>query len=118
MTSGKSEEASRNGGETSAARSSGAAPGALLDLIADAIEAARCPGREGPYGLYDYSLYPGDGPPHAVRDFRDPRSPDFGAVVYRSPSGEDAAEMFETLTRRHIAAAALRAARKATGEEL
>ena len=81
-----------------------------LDRVAAAIEAARCPGREGPYGLYDYSSY-GFEMPHRVRDFRDPNSKTWGDVVARFARAEEAEALFDTLTRRHIANAAINALR-------
>lgn len=81
--------------------------GAALDTIADAIEKAQCPDRQGPYGLFDYSRYPGDSPPRVVRDFRYPGLPTFGHQVFSSHHEDKAAAEFERLTRRHIAAAAV-----------
>lgn len=82
----------------------------FLDAIADAIEKARCPGREGPYGLYDYSAYPGSEPPHVIRDFRPGLS---GRAIGRTVECfEDAAEArrhYDELTRRYIAKAAVNA---------
>lgn len=85
----------------------------LLDAIADAIERARCPGREGPYGGYDYGhntdFYgpaPKDGR-YVVRDFRDPSSPAWGTWVHQCHDEAEHEAAFARLTRRHIAAAAL-----------
>lgn len=87
-----------------------------LDQVAAAIEAAECPGREGPFGQYDYSYANPNPPaePYHVRDFRDPRSETWGRTVFKSAIREEATAMFETLTRRHIARAALTAHRIAT----
>ena len=79
-----------------------------LDRVAAAIEQARCPGREGPYGLYDYTKY-GVAEPHRVRDFRDPGSPRWGDVVACFDDPKAAETLFQTLTRRHIARAAIAA---------
>lgn len=81
----------------------------ILDRVADAIEKARCPDREGPFGLYDYSNYRGNEEPHCVRDFRDPRSDTYGNIIFRSSDREEAERMYERLTRQHIAAAAIAA---------
>lgn len=81
---------------------------ATLDRVADAIEAAKCPGREGPFGLYDYSSY-GWPNPHHVRDFRDPRSDSYGSCVAALTDPEIADRLYKTLTRRHIAEAAIAA---------
>jgi hypothetical protein len=83
----------------------------LLDAVADAIEKAGCPGREGPYGSYDYSNYNGESPPFVVRDFRDPNSAEWGTVVWRGSDSKTCDEVYNILTRRHIAAAAIRACR-------
>lgn len=81
---------------------------AMLDRVADAIEQARCPGRQGPYGLFDYTSY-GDPVPHHVRDFRDPESKLYGSCVGAFADRQIAVELFETLTRHHIALAAIEA---------
>lgn len=88
---------------------------AQLDRVADAIEAAQCPGREGPFGGYDYghneAFYgpaPKDGR-YVVRDFRDPKSETWGSWVHQTNDREEHEAMFKTLTRRHIAEAAVRA---------
>jgi hypothetical protein len=78
-----------------------------LDAIADAIEKAGCPDRQGPYGLFDYSYggNPHEGA-HRVRDFREPGSPSFGSNVHVCDDAEEARRVFEQMTRRHVAAAA------------
>lgn len=82
-----------------------------LERVYEAIEQARCPDREGPYGLYDYSigLYKDAGleKPHHVRDFRDPKSDSWGRTIFRSADPEEARAEFERLTRSHIARAAV-----------
>jgi hypothetical protein len=83
----------------------------ILRLVSLAIKAAECPGREGPYGLYDYSGYEGSDPPHVVRDFRDPKSPDYGSFVFRSECPKVARSEYDRLTDEHIARAAVRAMR-------
>lgn len=79
-----------------------------LDAVAAAIEAAGCPDREGPFGLFDYTEY-GDPRPHHVRDFRDPRSPSWGKAVHVGEDREEARCIYEEMTRRHVAEAALAA---------
>lgn len=76
------------------------------DEIADAIEQACHPDREGPYGLYDYTSH-GWPKPHRVRDFRDMRSPSWGQDVLASDSREEAKAEFDRLTRLHPARAVL-----------
>lgn len=85
-----------------------------LDRVGLAIEAAACPGREGPYGGYDYGhktdFFRGpepDGGRYVVRDFRDPSSADYGKWVHQTPDREEHEAAFERLTRQHIAQAAL-----------
>lgn len=81
---------------------------AQLNRIALAIEAAQCPGREGPYGLYDYTSY-GAQKPHRVRDFRDPRSEAWGDTVFASDDAATSRQQYERLTREHVALAAIHA---------
>lgn len=82
----------------------------LLKLVADAIEKAQCGGREGPFGLYDYTDY-GDPIPHHVRDFRDPASPTYGHCVFRSGDRTEALAVYNQATREHVAQAAIDAIR-------
>ncbi len=79
-----------------------------LERVGMAIERANNPGREGPYGLYDYTTY-GDPVPHHVRDFRDMRSDTYGHTVFRSTDRDAARAEYERLTRCHIARAAVEA---------
>lgn len=69
-----------------------------IDDLFMAVGAARDAYAELPhglcYGLYDYSSYAGDAPPHVVRD------PD-GNAVFRSDSPEEARAEYERLTRLH-----------------
>ena len=74
----------------------------VLDKVAEAIERAQCPDREGPYGLYSYGKY-------AVRDFRDYSSPDYGKVIFTHEDENIARAEYEKLTRRHIARAGIKA---------
>lgn len=80
-----------------------------IKAAAKAIKAAQCPGREGPFGHYDYSSYGWD-KPHRVRDFRDPSSKTWGHDVFKSDSREESWAEYERLTEEHIARAALSAA--------
>lgn len=83
-------------------------PAPMIERVADAIEMARCPDREGPYGLYDYSSYQWVKPYH-VRDFRDPASATYGDCVFRSQYRASAEAEYTRLTRAHIALAAIEA---------
>lgn len=76
--------------------------------VGEAIEAAGNPGREGPYGLYDYSAW-NHPRPHHVRDFRDPASATHGDCVFQSADRDEAVAAFERLTRDHVARAAVAA---------
>lgn len=87
-----------------------------LDAVWAAIEQAQCPGREGPYGGYDYghnttfySPEPKDGR-YVVRDFRDPRSDTYGAWVHQTHNRDAHEAAFAQLTHDHIAQAAIDAA--------
>jgi len=86
----------------------------IIERVASAIEEAQCHGREGPYGLYDYSDYPGNTAPHRVRDFRDPKSDTYGNHVFKSVNREEARAEYERLTREHVAKAAIEAMRNST----
>jgi len=82
-----------------------------LNRVADAIEAASCPNREGPFGLYDYTRYLNEGStkPHCVRDFRDPKSDTWGDIIHCTDDPNEAQDVYNQLTRQHIAAAAIKA---------
>lgn len=90
-----------------------------LARVADAIEQAQCPNREGPYGLYDYTSY-GHPKPHHVRDFRDPKSETWGHAVLTTTDREEAEATYKRLTREHVAKAAIAALRASTqgGEDV
>jgi lysozyme family protein len=79
-----------------------------VEAVAAAIDRARCAGREGPYGGYDYSGY-GVSKPYVVRDFRDPASDAYGSAVFESDDRSEAEAVFEQLTQSHIARAAIEA---------
>lgn len=83
-----------------------------LLTINEAITNARQPGREGPYGLFDYTSY-GDRSPHHVRDFRLHTlrtNPDkYGACVFHSKDKDMAQAEYERLTAEHIGMAAFNA---------
>jgi len=84
--------------------------GDVVERVAQAIEAAQCPGREGPFGGYDYGHpddKPVDGGRYVIRDFRDPKSPDWGKWIHQTDDNDEHEAMFTTMTRRHIAIAAL-----------
>lgn len=82
----------------------------LVEEIARAIETAQCVGREGPFGGYDYG-YPDDKPVeggrYVIRDFRDPRSPDWGQWLHQSSDREEHEAKFAEMTRHHIAGSVL-----------
>mgnify|MGYP001765988641 FL=1 len=64
---------------------------AKIELAAEAHAGAV---RVGGYDLFDYSSYPGEEPPHVVRDR-------YGKAVFRSDDQAAAETEFERLTRRH-----------------
>lgn len=70
--------------------------------IMKALRDAQCENREGPYGLYDYSSYPGTAPPHVVRDFREMMSDTYGQNVFRSDSSTETRAEYDRLTELHI----------------
>jgi hypothetical protein len=85
----------------------------LVERVARAIKNARCTGREGPFGGYDYG-YDTDfygpepeGGRYVVRDFRDPSSPTFGAWVHQTADRDEHEAAFKRLTEHHIATAAI-----------
>lgn len=86
---------------------------ATLTLVGLAIERAGCPGREGPFGGYDYGYkteFYGPAPAagrYVIRDFRDPASPDWGKPIHYTPDEDAHNAMFAKLTQHHIARAAI-----------
>lgn len=86
-----------------------------LEAAAAAMESAKCPGREGPFGGYYYGYHEafyGPAPErgrYVVRDFRDPSSPNYGAWVHQTPDHDEHEAAFERMTREHIAQACITA---------
>lgn len=104
------------------ASASPAPPEEEVERVARAIDKARCPGREGPFGGYDYghNRTPPEGGRYVIRDFRDPSSPDYGKWVHQTDDQALHDATFERMTRHSIASAAisaLRPAPKLTEEE-
>lgn len=89
------------------------APLGIIDAVAIAIEKASVPHREGPFGLFDYTGY-GDPVPHHVRDFREVGSATWGKAVHRGTDAVEARRVYDELTRRHVADAAVRALKEAS----
>lgn len=85
---------------------------------ADVAEAASCPGREGPYGLYDYSNYPGTEEPHVIRDFRTLKKGEHGATVARFATRKAAHAEYMRLQKLHVMGAAISAYLAALKERL
>lgn len=76
----------------------------LVVAVADAIEKAQ---KARPYGLYDYSKHHPSGPPHVVRnELAKAGEPDFIAGFHDSVT---ARELYNELTREHVAQAAIKA---------
>jgi len=90
----------------------------LIERVADAIEAAECRGREGPFGGYDYGhneAFYGKAPEggrYVIRDFRDPASDDWGKWLHQTDDNAEHEAMLVKMTREHIAVTAIRAMRK------
>ena len=84
----------------------------LREEVARAIEQAECPHREGPFGGYDYG-HPDDKPVeggrYVIRDFRDPRSDDWGRWLHQTDDRELHEAKFAEMTAYHIADAAIAA---------
>lgn len=89
-------------------------PPEMIEAVAAAIEVARCPGREGPFGGYDYghnTEFYGpepEGGRYVIRDFRDPASSTWGAWVHQTHDHAEHERMFDKMTRDHVALAAIR----------
>ncbi len=86
-----------------------------VEAVKAAIKLASCPGREGPFGGYDYghneAFYgpaPEDGR-YVIRDFRDRKSPDWGKWLHQTDNREEHEAMFAKMTDDHIAQAAIAA---------
>ena len=83
----------------------------VIERVAGAIETACCHGREGPFGGYDYGF---DGKTvmggrFVIRDFRDPKSPDWGKWLFQTDDREEYEALLVKMTRDHVARAALSA---------
>ena len=77
----------------------------FLERLAKAIEDA---GQDRIYGLYDYSMYPGDSPPHQVRDEKT------GKVLLFASNHNEAYDYWKKLSREYIVKAVLKAMREPT----
>ena len=93
-----------------------------VEAVARAIESASCPGREGPFGGYDYGhneAFYGPAPEggrYVIRDFRDPSSPDWGAWLHQTNDRDEHESMFARMTDDHVAQAAIAALDAARGD--
>lgn len=93
----------------------------LVGRVADAIEAAKCPHREGPFGGYDYGhneAFYGPAPEggrYVIRDFRDPQK-NWGKFLHLTNDNAAHEAMFAKMTREHIAQAAIAALTNAAAE--
>lgn len=85
----------------------------MVERVARAIDKAACPGREGPFGGYDYGHNPEFyGPPPAggryvIRDFRTLASK--GEWLHQTDDRVLHEATLEQMTKNHIAKAAIRA---------
>lgn len=83
----------------------------LIEKVALAIEVASCPGREGPFGGYDYghnTEFYGpepEGGRYVIRDFRLPHSG--GKWLHQTHDQSDHDATFQRMTDHHIAQAAI-----------
>lgn len=86
-----------------------------VKAVARAIKSASCPGREGPFGGYDYGYNEAfygpapEGGRYVIRDFRDPSSPDWGAWLHQTNDRDEHESMFAKMTDDHVALAAIAA---------
>lgn len=76
----------------------------LLETVSDAIADAL---KVRAYGLYDYTNYPGDKPPHVVRD--ELAKPGEQVEIARYSHRDEALEHYEKLCREYTARSALAA---------
>ena len=95
-----------------------------VEAVKAAIKLASCLGREGPFGGYDYghneAFYgpaPEDGR-YVIRDFRDPKSPDWGKWLHQTDNREEHEAMFVKMTDDHIAHSAIAALDAARGDQV
>ena len=95
-----------------------------VEAVKAAIKLASCPGREGPFGGYDYghneAFYgpaPEDGR-YVIRDFRDRKSPGWGKWLHQTDNREEHEAMFVKMTDDHIAHAAIAALDAARGDQV
>ena len=95
-----------------------------IQAVARAIKSASCPGREGPFGGYDYGhneAFYGPAPEggrYVIRDFRDPSSPDWGAWLHQTNDRDEHESMFAKMTDDHVAQAAIAALDAARGDQV
>lgn len=86
----------------------------LVEKLARAMREAECPGREGPFGGYDYGHNTDfygpepEGGRYVVRDFRDPSSPDWGKWVHQTHDCAEHERALQRLTDAHVVSAVLR----------
>lgn len=74
--------------------------GKMIERVAEALERVK---NTRAYGLYDYSSYPGELPPHVVRDEI------AGKAVLRTNDAVEARTLYEKLSREFVARAAIAA---------
>ena len=93
-----------------------------VEAVARAIKSASCPGREGPFGGYDYGhneAFYGPAPEggrYVIRDYRDPSSPDWGAWLHQTNDRDEHEAKFAKMTDDHVAQAAIAALDAARGD--
>jgi hypothetical protein len=72
----------------------------LVNEVAAAIKVAQA---ERPYGLYDYTRYPGDGPAHVVRNEHT------NTIIAGYSNAEIARHLYDQLSSEYVAQAAIKA---------
>jgi hypothetical protein len=86
-----------------------------LERAVEALNRAKCPGREGPFGGYDYG-YPNDRPVeggrYVIRDFRDLSSPDWGRWLHQTNDREEHERQLQRMKDEHIVRAVIAAIRE------
>ena len=91
----------------------------IIEQCALAMEAAKCPCREGPFGGYDYGHNndkPVEGGRYVIRDFRDPASDNWGKWIHQTDDRDVHDAEFDRMTQRHIARAVLAKFKELTAE--
>ncbi len=94
----------------------------LLQAVVEAIRESNCGGREGPFGLYDYTHKDKTTgaiiPRHVIRDFRTLRDGQYGKFLHEGTDATVMRALYDQMTEEHVAAAAIKAVIGWTSGEL